>query len=201
MPVDEGCTTNNNTGWKVTVLRSQTIFMNLKRTATIGVVGGALAAWLAAAATSGTRESADSPVLTRPPLDRSAATLESEISRLHDRLRPTATPRQPSRNLFSFVVPKPPPALPAPQEERRPALVEPESALRPTPPVLKLSGIAENATPNGLVRTAILSGLGQLFLVKEGETVTERYRVAKISSEVVELTDLTDGTVLRIALK
>ena len=184
----------------MTVLRSQTILMNLKRTATIGVVGGALAAWLAAAATSGIREGTDSPVPTRPPIDRTAATLESEVSRLHDRLRPTATPRQPGRNLFSFAVPKPPSPLPPPVEPR-PALVEPETAPRPAPPALKLSGIAEDATPNGLVRTAILSGLGQLFLVKEGENVTERYRVVKISSEVVEITDLGDGTILRIALK
>ena len=200
VPVDEGCTTNNNTRGKVTVLRSLTISMNLKRTATIGVVGGALAVWLAAAATSGNRESADSPVRTPPPVDRGAAALESEVSRLHDRLRPSATPRQPCRNLFSFVTPKPSSPPPPPVEERQPALVEPEVA-RPAPAVLKLSGIAENATPNGLVRTAILSGLGQLFLVKEGENVTERYRVAKISSEVVELTDLGDGSALRIALK
>jgi hypothetical protein len=40
-----------------------------------------------------------------------------------------------------------------------------------------------------------------LFLAKEGENVTARYRVARISSEVVELTDLDDGTVLRLALR
>ena len=64
--------------------------------------------------------------------------------------------------------------------------------VRPAPPALKLSGIAEDATPDGLVRTAILSGFGQLFLAKEGDNVTERYRVVQISSDVVELTDL-DG--------
>ena len=181
------------------VLRSHTIFMNLKRTATIGVVGGALAAWLAAAATSGNREGTEPPVMTSPPSDRGAAALESEISRLHDRLRPTATPRQPGRNLFSFAAPKaPPPAPPVEAPPRAPS--EPEIA-RPAPAALKLSGIAEDATPNGLVRTAVLSGLGQLFLVKEGENVTERYRVAKISAEVVEITDLGDGTTLRLALR
>ncbi len=66
---------------------------------------------------------------------------------------------------------------------------------------MKLSGIAEDVTADGVVRTAIISAFGQLFLVKEGEPVTERYRVAKISSDVVELSDLTEGTILRFALK
>jgi len=37
--------------------------------------------------------------------------------------------------------------------------------------------------------------------VKEGELVTPRYRVEKISSDVVELTDLTDGATRRLALR
>ena len=37
---------------------------------------------------------------------------------------------------------------------------------------------------------AFISGGGQLFMVKEGDTVTPRYRVAKISADVVELTDV-----------
>jgi hypothetical protein len=66
---------------------------------------------------------------------------------------------------------------------------------------VKLSGIAEDVTAEGVSRTAIISGFGQLFLVKEGDSVTDRYRVAKISSDVVELSDLTGGAVLRLALK
>ena len=38
-------------------------------------------------------------------------------------------------------------------------------------------------------------------MVKEGETVTPRYRVAKISADVVELTDVIDDSTLRLALK
>ncbi len=66
---------------------------------------------------------------------------------------------------------------------------------------MKLSGIAEDATPDGLVRTAILSGSGELFVAKEGDTVAERYRVVKISADVVELADLTEGTTVRLALR
>jgi hypothetical protein len=40
-----------------------------------------------------------------------------------------------------------------------------------------------------------------LFLVKEGENVSERYRVLRISSDVVELADLIEDTNLRLALR
>ena len=66
---------------------------------------------------------------------------------------------------------------------------------------MRLSGIAEDATPDGVVRTAIISGFGQLFLAKEGDPVTDRYRVVKISSDVVELTDLADRSTFRLALR
>jgi hypothetical protein len=38
-------------------------------------------------------------------------------------------------------------------------------------------------------------------MVKVGENVTPRYSVAKISADVVELTDLEDGTIRRLALR
>jgi hypothetical protein len=66
---------------------------------------------------------------------------------------------------------------------------------------LKLEGLAEDHGDQGPVRTAIISGFGDIFLVKEGESVTLRYRVAKISADAVELTDLTDNTPLRLALR
>ncbi len=88
----------------------------------------------------------------------------------------------------------PPPPAP------RPAITElavPPIALPP----LKLSGIAEDPGDDGPVRVAFISGEGQLFMVKEGETVTPRYRVAKISADVVELTDIIDNSVRRLALR
>ena len=172
--------------------------MNVKRTATIGVAGGALAVWLVAAATSGNRDSAEPLILKSSPIDSRGAELASEIERLHERLRPSATLPQAGRDLFSFVSSAPRPAARA--EIPQPAQIE-APAPRPAPPAVKLSGIAEDATPNGSVRTAIISGFGEVFLVKEGETVAARYRVVKVSSDVVELADLTDGTTVRLALK
>jgi hypothetical protein len=175
--------------------------MNLKRTAIIAAVGCALAAWLAGAATSN-REIAPPPISRIEPIEVRGAELASEIARLHERLRPTVMPRQPGRNLFAFhaatlrAMPPPPAALPAP----RAALTE-APPLQPAQPSLKLSGIAEDAGPDGPVRLAFIAGEGQFFMVKEGDAVTSRYQVVKISPDVVELIDLSDHTIRRLALR
>jgi hypothetical protein len=174
--------------------------MNLKRIATLGLVGGAVAAaWLvAAASTSGTRTTAIALPERAVAADASSESLAKEVARLHDRLRPSATPRQPARNLFQFTAMRPAaiPVVPKPV-----ATETVTSPLAPPPPPFKLIGIAEDPGPEAPVRTAIVSAPGQLFLVKEGQNVTLRYRVAKISADVVELTDLGNGATLRLALK
>lgn len=169
---------------------------NVKRTTTIVLGGGALAAWLAGAATS--NRALPEPIVTRAlPIDARGADLAAEIARLHERLRPSATPRSPSRNLFTFRgAPAPTVAAPAP----RAAITEAPVQAPPLPP-LKLSGIAEDEGPDGPVRTAMISLDGQLFLVKEGDPVTPRYKVARISPDVVELTDVTDSSTRRLALR
>ena len=172
--------------------------MNPKRTATIVVVGGALLAWLAGAATSN-RAIEPAPVISIPAIDNSGVALEKEIARLHERLRPTATPAQSNRNLFSFRS-APVRAVPAPSAPTAPALVEAPPLPPPLPP-LKLVGVAEDPGADGPVRTAILVGDGQLFTVKEGENVTARYRVSRISTDVVELLDLNDNSLRRLALR
>lgn len=171
--------------------------MNLKRTATIVAIGGALLAWLAGAATSN-RVALPPIVVHSEPIEARGADLATEIARLHERLRPTATPRQPGRNLFTFHT-TPVAIAPTVVAPPRAALVEAPAPL--AQPVLKLAGIAEDAGADGPVRTAIISGEGQLFMVKIGEQVTSRYKVAKISADVVELMDLGDQTVRRLALR
>ena len=173
--------------------------MNVKRTTTIVVVGAALVAWLAGAATS----NHTIPTTAGRPADRiekRGAELAIEIERLHERLAPTVAPSAPGRNLFTFHAAAPArPAAPPPPAPR-PAITEFASPPIALPP-LKLSGIAEDPGDDGPVRVAFISGEGQLFMVKEGETVTPRYRVAKISADVVELTDVIDNSVRRLALR
>lgn len=175
--------------------------MNLKRTATIAVVGGALAAWLAGAATSN-RVVPAPIVIQRAPIEARGEELASEIARLHERLRPDATPNQPGRNLFAFhsrpAAPAAPMMPPRQRDREEAALVEQPVAQ----PALKLAGVAEDEGPDGaLVRTAIISGEGQLFMVKDGDSVTPRYRVVKVSADIVELLDLSTNTPRRLALR
>ncbi len=173
--------------------------MNVNRTLTLTAIGGALLAWFAAAATS-TRDVPPPIVLPPPNVDLQGADLAREIARLHDRLRPDASPRQPARNLFTYhtaVRHDAPPVAPPSQ----PALSEPAAPIAPPLPPLKLAGIAEDDGPDGPIRTAIISVDGQLFLVKAGEPVTSRYRVARVSADVVELTDTIDNSVRRLPLK
>jgi len=171
--------------------------MNVKRTATLVVVGLPAAAWLYAAATSDSRRQILAPIERASPIEARSEALAAEIARLHERLRPDATPRQPARNLFSFTArgARPEPAVPKPALSE--AVVVPIAA----PPPFKLIGVAEDAGLDRPVRPAIVSAPGQVFLVKEGENVTLRYRVARISADVVELTDLGDGSTLRLALR
>jgi hypothetical protein len=174
--------------------------MNVKRAATIAVAGGALVAWLAGAATSN-RAPAEPIVRTPAAIEARGAELASEIARLHERLRPSATPRQPGRNLFvyhSAARPDQPPPGAAP----KPAISELPAMIAPPQPAFKLAGIAEDVDADGNpLRTAIISGEGQLFMVKEGESVTPRYRVTKISEDVVELLDLATNAPRRLALR
>jgi hypothetical protein len=172
--------------------------MNLTRTVGFCAAAGGLAA-LVAGATSGGRR-LETP-RTAPPssgVETSTADLAAEIERLHERLRPTAVPQQPARNLFQFHQGRSAPGIRPPEAP----LPSETPAVQNPPPALQLIGIAEDAGADGVaVRTAIVSGLGQLFLVKEGDSMTDRYRVSRISSEAIELVDTSGGTPLRLALK
>jgi hypothetical protein len=173
--------------------------MNLKRTTTIVLAGAAIGAWLAGAATS-------NHTIPATPIDRPAAIemrgaeLAREIARLQERLRPTSSPRLPARNLFAFRAGAPRAPQPAFAPAPQPALSE-AAPSTPALPSLKLAGIAEDTDADIAIRTAIISGEGQLYMVKEGEIVATRYRVTKITPDVVELVDLIDNSVRRLALR
>src|SRR5712691_9037718 len=107
--------------------RSRERRMNMNRTATI-VVGAALLAWLAGAATSN-HAIPPAPVVEPRVIESRGAELADEIARLHERLRPVATPRRPARNLFAYraMSAAAAPVAPAP----RPALTEAAAAPAP----------------------------------------------------------------------
>ena len=163
--------------------------MNTKRTVLLVFVLGAVAAWLAAASTSGVRHSR--PFVAPPPaIDLRGAALAAEIERLHERLRPAAVPEH-NRNLFQFAA-----RAAAPLPVVAPPPVAPPPAL-PVEPPFKLIGIAEDAG----ARTAILSSPAQLLMVKVGNQVASKYRVTGIAADAIELSDTADGSTLRLVLK
>jgi hypothetical protein len=174
--------------------------MNLKRASLVAAGGGALAVWLAAAATPG---SGGAPAISpsKPTaLDAQGAELSGEVQRLRERLRPDAEPRAPGRNLFRYAASRSRSATSlAPVTEPDASSVTPVRELPKIP--LDFIGVAETAGDQGIVRTAIMTAGGQLVHAKEGESVASRYRVTRITSELVELVDTADGATTRLVLR
>ena len=173
------------------------ISMHLRRVVWLGISALALASWVASASTSGVRP----PVAPLPPvkpgaIDHSMAALQSEIGRLHERLGPTAAPTR-SRDLFRFTTRAPRRTVVAPPAAAVPVPVAPE----PVRPSLALIGVVEDVTPDGVVRTAIVSGLGDVFLVKAGDTIRLRYRVEQVSADAVQVIDTETSGITTLALR
>jgi hypothetical protein len=200
--VDEGCTANHNTPARTSCYDPETVviraphIMNIKWAATLVIVAGALAA-SAAVVLKPERGGSAAPDIAAPaPIDARGVALAKEIGRLHDRQEPGVSPRH-GRDLFRF-------AIAAPRSAPVVLVAAPasgEAAAPPPEPALKLIGVAEDTATGGLIRTAIIAGPGQLYVVKEGDRVTPRYQVARVSPDVVELNDLNDASVRRLALK
>ena len=180
------------------MLRSAVLAMNLNRVLTFAVVGAALAAWFAAASTAGRRPIVVSPAQRTTPVEVRGAELAAEIARLRERLHPTTQPQTPTRNLFAFSRPAP---VRRPEIVTRPEVTEETPSSRPSAPSLRLVGIAEDEGTDGLVRTAIIASMSQLFFAKIGDEVTSQYRVEKISGDAAILTDVGDHSSLTLVLK
>ncbi len=173
--------------------------MNVKRIAALGAVGAATIAWFAAASTTGTRPMSDPAMRKTTAVEISGAELAAEIARLHERLKPSTTPQVPGRNLFEFS--RRAAARSAAAATPAPAVVSDPLPVVAPPPAMKLVGIAEDPGADGPVRTAIISGFGQVFLVKVGEPVTSRYHVSKISADAAQLVDANDNSTITLSLK
>lgn len=165
------------------------------------LVGGAglLAAWLAAASDD---PPTPPPAVASPALVRAeqlAFEIQAQAARLRARLAAAPRPADGGRNPFAV---EERPASPAPARVRAATIDEfPAVVTVPEPPLLVLSGIAEDGEAGAPVRTAILSGLGDVFLVKAGETVASRFEVIAVGADTVELRDLGTGRTLRLGLR
>jgi hypothetical protein len=171
--------------------------MNIKWAATLLIVVGALAAWrVAASRPDGAGRTNPDMAAPAPTIDARGAALATQVARLRDRLEPHVSPRL-ARDVFRFAARASRPAPVALVVNRAPV----EKAAAPPLPALTLIGVAEDTAAGGLIRTAIISGSGEVYIVKEGERVTPRYQVARIAPEIVELRDLSDASVRRLTLK
>lgn len=176
--------------------------MTPKRAAAWTLVAALAAAWLASAAGV-----IGQPPTRRPPVrpQLSAETeaisfdVQAQAARLRQRLA-TAPAPHPVRNPFTFEarqsMPKrtaaPSAGLPPPAPPIAPPDID---------PVLTLIGVAEDSEETGVVRTAMIVGVGdELFLVRVGQSVG-RYQVVAIGADAVELKDSASDRVRRLGLR
>jgi len=153
--------------------------------------GGAVVVTALATLVSPIERRSNSPATEPQALDRAGAVVDlgAQADRLKARLAEVTAYRQPARDAFQFG---PPP--------RRADTTPIQSASEATPavvaPVRPPYGLAGMATTNenGVsMRTAILSSLQGVSLVKENETLDTGYRVTSITDDAVTLESTTDG--------
>ena len=152
--------------------------------------GAVLVTALATLVSPGERRS-NSPVIEAQAVDRAAAVdLGAQADRLKARLAEVTAYRQPARDAFQF-------GLPPRRAEATPSastIEAPPAVVAPVRPPYGFAGLA-TSTENGVtVRTAILSSLQGVSLVKEGETLDTGYRVTSITDDAVTLESTTDST-------
>ena len=171
----------------------------------IVVAGSTMYSWFNASPHVSPGESAARVEPTAPAAARESSAAAVAAMQLHDWSPKAPVQPRPDRNIFTFTRPAP---KPVPSPPPAAALLAPVGEGQPSPIALfKLIGIAEDAGPASqdaqgeVTRTAIISGQGQLYLVKEGETVAWIYRVGRMSAGSVELLDTTGGPTLRLVLK
>jgi hypothetical protein len=159
-----------------------------------------LVGWLASAASVSRQRSFARPL---PPtadavmLDALASSVQSQASRLRQRLAAAPAPQDPIRNPFTFAARET-----RPQRAPRAVAAPMPAAPAPFEPELSLLGVAEDHTAPVVVRTAIIGGPGDaLYMLKEGDALEGRYSVTAIGADGVELKDLATGAIRRLVLK
>ncbi len=110
------------------------------------------------------------------------------------------------RDLFAFGPPPTLPPTPRPPTPPTPT-VDPQEALNPTPPpgprlpplTLRYIGSVENG--RGARVAVLLTDRNELLTGQAGEVVANRYKIAKIGLESVDLEEVGTGQVKRIPLR
>ncbi|MPZ19230.1 MAG: hypothetical protein GEV06_15150 [Luteitalea sp.] len=154
-------------------------------------------------ATAAPRAPYPRPIATQPTprteVERMADEVSGQVERLSAHSRTAPAPHASQRNPFHFAQREPPPAA---RPEPGPAALPPAPKATPAAKTLQLRliGVAEKVTSEGVERTAIISGVGQLFMVKAGDSVTARYVVTTVGADAVELRDTVTDAVRQLGL-
>jgi hypothetical protein len=163
---------------------------------------GAVAVWVVAS--GGEAPSLpDSPGPRQSELDAArAAAVESHAARLRARLADMPARPEGERNPFRYE------GGTRASHGRVPRTVvtgAPEAFDEPPPaparPELRLIGMAEDTRDGLTERTAVVAGLNQVYLVKEGEQIAMRFLVTRIGADAIEVEDLGDSTRLSLGLR
>lgn len=167
-----------------------------------------LVSWLSMPAwpTPDTGSESPSPRQVRPPPADPASELAFDVVRETERLRLRVAaapgPRRGGRDPFTFGVARRPasrPPLLSRTAEPREAAAAPGSAA-PARPALRLIGLAERHATEGMVRSAILSGDSDVYIVTEGDLVQGRFTVVGVGADAVDLLDAVTQEALRLPL-
>jgi hypothetical protein len=179
--------------------------MTLRKAAVYGSGAALLVAYLASANmpaqdSDAARERTIQPVATAGT-ESLAVEVSAQAARLHARMAQAPIPESNQRNPFAFG-PAPRSARSAERMVTATVTPDPGVVFTPSPPVLTLMGIAEEASPTGPRRTAVVGGEGDtIYMVVEGQTIGDRYKVNKIGADAVELEDLQTHGYRRIAMR
>jgi hypothetical protein len=172
--------------------------MDWKSTAVISGVG-VLATWFySMPAIHSPATGAIAPAARPAETAVSTIDIQREADRLQVRVHQVPQYVETSRNPFRFGARPAPAARPSGTSGPAPAapVVPP-----PAPPSITLDGIATDVVDGQAQRTAILKTEAGVVLVREGEEVAGQFRVGKIASDAIELVKISDGSVLRLALR
>jgi hypothetical protein len=180
--------------------------MTFTRAAAVVTGGALLVAWFAVAGSTPDQDATPAPERTQYAGTSGpgslAADVEQQAERLRQRLAHAPVPDVQPRNPFSFAPRAPRAFAVAPRGTIQAATIPPDVPEVEAPPPLVLMGIAEQPTPQGPQRTAVIGGAGtDIYMVKEGESVAGRYKVKAIGPDAIELEDLTTGGFRRLALR
>jgi hypothetical protein len=137
------------------------------------------------------RSREDPPTVVPQAVDRSgtAVDLGAQADRLKTKLVEVSSFQHPARDAFRFgLPPRRVVESPAPLVSNVPAVVIPAR------PPYSLAGMATSVADGVTQRTAIISSLQGVSLVKEGDLLDAGYRVMSIGDDAVTLESTTDGT-------